>query len=153
MSMNYLPIAINIATANIVIIGGGKVASHKAQILSRFTDRATVIAPEISEDLKKLPFKIIEKEFEPNDLIGVDYLFICTGNHELNHQIKILASEKKILTSVCDDPKQCDFISPAIYRQENITISCGSDSKDVKRSIRIRNRIKELIEQGILDIS
>ena len=150
--MDYLPITINIVSANILIVGGGKVATHKAQILARFTDHATVIAPEITEELKALPFHVIEKAFEPSDLDGVQILFVCTGNHELNHEIKQLAAQRHILTSVCDDPAQCDFISPAIHREGNLTIAVGSDSRDVKRSIRVRNRIKELIENGTLQI-
>lgn len=150
--MDYLPITIKIVSTNILIVGGGKVATHKAQILARFTDHATVVAPEITEELRALPFHVIEKEFEPSDLDGIQLLFVCTGNHELNHEIKQLASQRHILTSVCDDPEQCDFISPAIFRKDNLTIAVGSDSRDVKRSIRVRNRIKELIENGILQI-
>ena len=150
--MDYLPITIKIVSTNILLVGGGKVATHKAQILARFTDHATVVAPEITPELRALPFRIIEKEFEPQDLDGVQMLFVCTGNHELNHEIKQLAQERHILTSVCDDPAECDFISPAIYRDDNLTIAVGSDSRDVKRSIRVRNRIKELIENGTLQI-
>ncbi len=150
--MDYLPITIKIVSTNILIVGGGKVATHKAQILSRFTDQATVVAPEITEELRALPFRIKEKTFEPSDLDGVQLLFVCTGNHELNHKIKELASHRHILTSVCDDPGQCDFISPAIYSNDNLTIAVGSDSRDVKRSIRVRNRIKELIENDKLPI-
>lgn len=150
--MDYLPITINIVSANILIVGGGKVATHKAQILARFTDRATVVAPEITDELRVLPFHLIEKEFEASDLDDVQLLFVCTGNHELNHEIKRLATQRHILTSVCDDPAQCDFISPAIHREGNLTIAVGSDSRDVKRSIRVRNRIKEMIENGTLQI-
>lgn len=150
--MDYLPITIKIVSTNILIVGGGKVATHKAQILARFTDQATVVAPEITKELRALPFHIIEKAFEEKDLENVQLLFVCTGNHELNHQIKLLAASRHILTSVCDDPEQCDFISPAIYRDDNLTIAVGSDSRDVKRSIRVRNRIKELIENGTLQI-
>ena len=150
--MDYLPITIKIVSANILIVGGGKVAPPKAQILARFTDQATVVAPEITDELKALPFQTKEKAFEPSDLDGVQLLFVCTGDHELNHQIKQLAAQRHILTSVCDDPAQCDFISPAIYRNDNLTIAVGSDSRDVKRSIRVRNRIKELIENDTLQI-
>lgn len=111
-----------------------------------------MVAPEITDELKALPFQTKEKAFEPSDLDGVQLLFVCTGDHELNHQIKQLAAERHILTSVCDDPAQCDFISPAIYRNDNLTIAVGSDSRDVKRSIRVRNRIKELIENDTLQI-
>ena len=150
--MDYLPITFKIVSANILIVGGGKVSTHKAQILARFTDKATVVAPEITDELKALPFQTKEKAFEPSDLDGVQLLFVCTGDHELNHQIKQLAAERHILTSVCDDPAQCDFISPAIYRNDNLTIAVGSDSRNVKRSIRVRNRIKELIENDTLQI-
>ncbi len=150
--MNYLPISIRIEGTRILIVGGGKVATHKAQILNRFTDEATVIAPEISEGIKALPFKTIERPFEEADLEGVNLLFVVTGDHELNHQIKQMAAQRGILTSVCDDPEACDFISPAIYREGNLTIAVGSDAEDVKRSIRVRNRIKERIENDELSI-
>ena len=150
--MDYLPITIKIVSTNILIVGGGKVATHKAQILARFTDHATVVAPEVTQELRALSFHVIEKEFEPSDLDGIQLLFVCTGNHELNHDIKQLAAQRHILTSVCDDPEQCDFISPAIFRNDILTIAVGSDSRDVKRSIRVRNRIKELIENGTLQI-
>ena len=84
--MDYLPITIKIVSANILIVGGGKVATHKAQILARFTTHATVVAPEITEELKALPFHIKEKTFEAADLDGVQLLFACTGDHELNHR-------------------------------------------------------------------
>ena len=151
-SLNYLPVLINISNANILLVGGGKVATHKAQILSRFTHRVTVVAQEITDELKSLPFKLKEKSFEEHDLDGVNLLFICTGNHELNSTIKDLAAERGILTSVCDNPALCNFISPAIFREGNITIAVGSDAKDVKRSIRIRDRIKQMIKDDKLQI-
>jgi siroheme synthase-like protein len=144
--MDFLPICIRIKDAHILIVGGGKVATHKAQILSRFTDNATVIAPWVTEEMRTLPFRIVEKSFEAADLEGVSLLFVCTGNHTLNHEIRELAHKQHILTSVCDDPEACDFISPAIYREGNLTVAVASDGKDVKRSIRVRNKIKEGIE-------
>lgn len=146
--MNFLPINIRISDANIMIIGGGKVATHKATILSRYTDKATVIAPEVSDGIKALPFKWEERSYSEADLEGVTLLFVCTGNHELNHQIYHQARQRGILTSVCDSPDECDFTSPAIYRDGDLTISVASDAKDVKRSIAIRNRIAALAVSG-----
>lgn len=146
--MNFLPINIRISDAKILIIGGGKVATHKATILSRFTDMATVIAPEVSDGIKALPFHWEERPFSETDLEGVTLLFVCTGDHELNHQIRQAARQRGILTSVCDSPDECDFTSPAIYRDGDLTISVASDAKDVKRSIAIRNRIAALAANG-----
>ena len=150
--MDYLPITLRINHARILIVGGGRVATHKATILHRFTDRARVVAPLISDALKALPFEWEERPFQEHDLDDVDLLFVCTGDHILNAAIREEARGRHILTSVCDDPPLCDFISPAIYRNDNLTIAVGSDSRDVKRSIRVRNRIKELIENDTLQI-
>ena len=150
--MDFLPINIRISDARILIVGGGHVATHKATILSRFTDRATVIAPDISDRIKVLPFQWQERDFKESDLDNVTLLFICTGNHQLNRIIHQLAKERNILTSICDSPAECDFTSPAIYRDGDLTIAVASDSKDVRRSIRVRDRIREAIEYDSIQI-
>ncbi len=81
--MDFLPVSVRINGRSILIVGGGKVATHKAQILHRFTDQATVIAPEVSDALKQLPFTVIERPFEEGDLEGVQLLFVCTGDAAL----------------------------------------------------------------------
>jgi siroheme synthase-like protein len=150
--MDYLPITLRINDARILIVGGGRVATHKATILHRFTDRARVVAPVISDELKALPFTCEERPFAASDLDDTDVLFVCTGDHDLNAAIREEARSRHILTSVCDDPPLCDFISPAIAEYGNLTIAVGSDSRDVKRSIRVRDRIRQLVETGLLDI-
>lgn len=152
--MDFLPISVRITDTNILIVGNGKEARHKARILHRFTDKVTVIAPEIDDEVKQLPFRTIERDFQESDLEGVQLLFVFTGNRELDYRIKETASRRGILTSVIDDPAHCDFISPAISNRkgDNLSIAVGSDAKDVRRAIRVRNRINELIEDNTLDI-
>ena len=150
--MDFLPINIRISDARILIVGGGRVATHKAAILARFTSDATVVAPEVSDGIKALPFRWVERNFAESDLEGVTLLFVCTGNHQLNRHIRGLARQRGILTSVCDSPANCDFTSPAIYREGDLTISVASDGKDVQRSIRVRDRIKEAIAHDNIQI-
>lgn len=153
--MDFLPVSFRISDKKILMVGGGKVASHKSLILSRFTKNVTVVAPEISKEIKALPFHFEERPFSDSDLDGVSIAFICTGDTYLNHSIKTAASRRGVPASVCDDTLWCDFISPAISRREgdSLTIAVSSDAKDVRRSIRVRNRIDKLIEEGLLDLS
>ena len=151
--MNYLPIALALAEAPIVIIGGSDEGVRKAQRLARITTDVTFIAPHIPDSVRSLGFTLKEKVFEPDDLNEVKVVFICIDNTRRNHDIYRMAHQRGILACVCDDKPYCDFISPAIVRQDNITIAVGSDGLDVRRSIRIRNRIKVLIESGLLDMS
>lgn len=139
----FLPININISGKQILIIGGGKVGLHKATILSRYTSDATVISPEFREGFNSLPFRLIRKQYEPSDLDGVFMVYICTENVELNRQIKRDAEDRNVLASVCDSPSLCDFTSPAIYRNGNLTVAVASNATDVYRSIRIRDAIRD----------
>lgn len=150
--LNFLPISINITDKKILIIGGGKVGYHKATILNRFTDKATVISPQFHEGFSELPFIRIEKTYEPSDLVGAFLVYVCTENEELNAQIKKDAERLGILTSVCDNPILCDFVSPAIYKDDNVTVAVSSNARDVYQSIDIRNQVQDLAREGVLKI-
>lgn len=150
--LQFLPVSINVTNKKILLIGGGKVATHKGTIMARFVHQVTVIAPEFTEEIKQLPFTFIEKKYEKSDLVGFFLVYVCTGDHELNRQIKEDAETLDILTSVCDAPFLCDFVSPAIHKEGNITIAVGSNAQNVYQSVDIRNQIKKLIENGQLHI-
>ncbi len=141
----YLPVSLNITGKKIMIVGGGKVGLHKAGILSRFTKEATVVSPRFEAGFADLPFTLVQKEYTASDLNGVDILFICTENEALNARIKSDAEARRILASVCDNPRLCDFISPAIFTDSEMSIAVSSAATDVRRSIRVRDKIKALV--------
>jgi len=149
-SLHFLPISLNITGRRIVLIGGGKVAFHKAAILSRFTTQAAVVAPEFHPGFAELPFTLKQKQYAPDDLDHAFLVYICTENKTLNAAIKTECERRGILAGVCDDPSLCDFVSPAIYQEEHMTVAVSSDARDVRRSIRVRDRIKTLSHKGII---
>ncbi|MDR3218881.1 MAG: bifunctional precorrin-2 dehydrogenase/sirohydrochlorin ferrochelatase [Dysgonamonadaceae bacterium] len=150
MQKTFLPISIDITDKKILLVGGGNVAFHKAGILSRFTDKATVVSPEFQEGFAGLPFTLSKKRYEPGDLTDVFLVYICTGDESLNEQIKADCEKRGILASVCDNPALCDFVSPAIYKEGTITIAVASNAENVRQSIDIRNQIRTLAENKIL---
>jgi siroheme synthase-like protein len=150
--MVFLPISINVTDKKIVIIGGGKVAFHKSSILSRFISEATVVAPEFYPGFELLPFTLIRKKYEADDLEYAFLVYICTENEALNAEIKSECEKRRILASVCDNPLLCDFISPAIHKDGNMTIAVSSNAQNVRQSIDVRNQIQALAENNILKI-
>lgn len=133
----------NIEGKRILIIGGGRVGLHKAKILHRFTDEATVISASFLDGFSELPFTQIRKEYEPSDLEGAFLVYVCTEKSELNSRIKRDAETRRILCSVCDSPALCDFTSPAIFKDGDIMVAVSSNAKDVHKSMSIRDSIKE----------
>jgi siroheme synthase-like protein len=146
-SVSFLPVALRIEGRKILIIGGGHVGLHKATILCRFTQEVTVISPDFLEGFEALPFTLVRKEYAPTDLADAFLVYICTEDKALNRRIHDDAAARGILTSVCDDPELCDVISPAILREDNLCIAVTSDGREVRRSIRIRDRIRRLAQE------
>jgi siroheme synthase-like protein len=152
--MTFLPVSINVTGKKILLIGGGKVATHKASILLRFvTQNVTVLSPEFTPELCEMPFELLRKEYESSDLVNYFLVYVCTGDHELNARIKKDAEELGILTSVCDAPLLCDFVSPAIYKHNQLTVAVSSNAQNVYQSIAVRDRIEKLANDGILQLS
>ncbi len=144
---NFLPVALNIKNKKILIIGGGNVAFKKVMILIRYTKNITIIAEKISEKLKKMcPYLCLrEKRFENKDLEGYQIIYCCTNSKTLNKRMYNLAKKSgNFLVNVCDNKKDTDFISPAIFKYRNFSIAVTSDGFNVKRSIKIRDKIKEI---------
>ena len=151
--MNFLPISISIAHRRIVIVGGGRVGLHKATILSRYTDATTdvrIISPKFREGFEALPFARVKKRYDAEDVDGAFLVYVCTEDSELNARVKRDCEERGVLCSVCDNPALCDFISPAIYRDENLTVAVSSDARDVRRSIRVRDNIRQAFDNGTI---
>lgn len=144
--MRFLPISVNISDKRIVVVGGGRIAVHKIQLLARFTRNITVVAPEISEEIIVGGYTCRQKLYEKTDLTGAFLVYACTNLSDLNRRIKTDAESLNILANVVDDPALCDFVSPAIYQHEHLTVAVGSDGREVRRAIALRDTIKNYLE-------
>ncbi len=142
----FLPISIRITNKKILIIGGGRIANQKINLLEQFTRNISVVALEVCEELKVKGYSFEEKPYEKSDLEGAFLVYACTNNRTLNQQIKSEAETLGILINVVDDPGLCDFVSPAIYKHGHMTVAVGSNGQEVRRAIAIRNMIREKLE-------
>jgi len=146
MKKNYLPISIDITDRKILIIGGGQNALKKIRILQRSGARLEVIAENIIDEIYSTGVICYRKSYEKNDLKGYLMLYSCTNNETLDHQIGLDGQESGVLVNVHDKPELCQFVSPAIYQDGNITVAVGSNAENVAEAIRVRNKIQEFLE-------
>ena len=145
--MTFLPISLNITDKKVLLIGGGRIASHKIGFLEQFTKNISVVALEVIDSIKTKGYSFKEKPYDKSDLEGAFLVYACTNIVELNQRVKADAESLGILTNVVDNPKLCDFVSPAIYKHNHITVAVGSNAQDVYHSIAVRNKIREMLEK------
>ena len=141
-----MPISIDVRDKKILLIGGGKVALHKIESLQKYSSNLVILAKVVHPEIKKSGFKYIEKEYEKSDILDSLLVYACTDIRELNAQIKKDCEEIGKLVNVVDNPKLCDFVSPAIFRKSNMSIAVSSNGQDVYKSIRVRNSIRQIFQ-------
>ncbi len=143
---NFLPIAIDISESKILVIGGGSSALKKIKILLLAQAIIEVLSDSFSDEILALNVKCLQKAYEPSDLNGYFMLFACTDDEELDKQIAKDGRDAGVLVNVHDKPALCQFVSPAIYRSNNISVAVSSNGENVYETIRLRNIIQEYLE-------
>jgi precorrin-2 dehydrogenase / sirohydrochlorin ferrochelatase len=149
INKDFMPIAINIRNQRILLIGGGHVALHKIASLRQYQAELHVLAIHVSEEIKNQQISYTEKSYERNDLIGAFLVYACTNIKLLNELIYSDCQELGILVNVVDNPLLCDFVSPAIYKKDYLSVAVSSNARDVYKSIEVRNKIKTILENDL----
>ncbi len=83
--MAYFPFMMDICNKSCLIVGGGKIALHKANILLGFEANIVVVSPVFEKEffpLEKGQERIYlrEREFLEQDLDGMDFAVAATGS-------------------------------------------------------------------------
>ena len=143
----FLPLNVRIDDKKILFVGGGNIAMHKIQTVELYTGNITVIAPEIHDELKKKGFELVYKEYEEKDLDGFFLVYAATDNIEVNRRIKRDAAARGLMVNVVDNRELSDFISPAIIKEGEMTIAVSSNGQNVKKTVALRNRLRQMLKK------
>jgi len=146
MDRKFLPISIDISSSKILIIGGGQSALKKIKILQRSGANLEVVAENIIDEVYGTGIVCHRKSYEKSDLKDYLMLYSCTNNESLDRQIAQDGREVGVLVNIHDNPALCQFVSPAIYQDGNISVAVSSNAENVYEAIRLRNLIQEYLE-------
>ena len=150
--MNTFPLFFKLEGRKVLIVGGGEVALRKADLLSRAGACITILAPNISHEIRELlsdnKHELIEKNYHKSYMSGARVIIAATDDETLNHEIYADATELNIPVNVVDTPPLCDFIFPAIIDRNPIVIGISSNGKAPVLARLLRARLETLIPQG-----
>ena len=131
LNMN-MPLMINLTNKNVVIVGGGVVASRRAQTLSQYVEHMTVISPTITEKLQNMVDNGVviwkEKEFEPSDV---------------NEAVKQALPEHALFNNV-GDASNGNVVFPSALHRDKLTISVSTDGASPKLTKSIMAELEAL---------
>jgi uncharacterized protein len=148
------PVFLKLENYRVLIVGGGPVGLEKTRtLLSNAPDtKITLVSkgfvPEFDELFAAYPnLKKAEKNFSAGDLEGIDLLILALNDAAVSEEIKLLASQRGILTNAADKPELCDFYLGSIVKKGALKIAISTNGK----SPVMAKRIREVLEDSIPD--
>ncbi len=137
------PVNLLVSGRRCLVVGGGKVALRKAQGLVEAGAKVTLVAPDIRKEADGLAVRCVRRPFRRRDLIGKALVFAATDRPELNRQILGFARQRGILGCAVDAGwTEGDFITPASFSHEGMTVAVGSGGSACRRSRMLRDRLR-----------
>lgn len=129
-----------------LVVGGGAVAERKVGTLLEAGAVVTVLAPQISEGIKKLyeekKIKRVKRMFKKSDTDAFRLVFACTDAQEANNAIVEDAQKNKALANIADNPERCDFIVPASFHKGSISVAVSTDGKNPSMAALLKKKLE-----------
>lgn len=149
----YFPIYIDLSDKEILIVGGGTIATRRVGTLRGFSGRITVVAPKVSDGMQEmagelgpLALNICRRPFSEKDLEGKFLVLAATDDHALNQRICELCRDRNILVNVCSDQKLCDFQFPSIVQNKELVIGINASGKNHSLVKETRKQLEQFLQ-------
>lgn len=147
--MDYLPIFIQLQDKPTVVVGGGRVAARKVDLLRKAGARVCIVAPQLNDELQDLnargEIEHVPAPFEPHHLDGAVLAIAATQLREVNATVSHAARVRRLPVNVVDDPQLSTFIFPAIVDRSPVIVAVGSGGQSPVLARRVREQLEALL--------
>ena len=148
LESNLYIACLNLVGRRALVVGAGSVGLEKIEGLLACDAAVTVIAPSARPQVMELAetgrIVLHERAYETADLEGCFLVIAATSDTELNTSIYRDAEERSMLVNVVDVPHLCNFILPAIVRNEMLTIAISTAGASPALAKRMKREAQEM---------
>ena len=142
------PMMVDISKRNVVVVGGGKIATRKLQELIRCGAKPNIIAPDVSPEIQDWAESgkavLVRRAYQSGDLAGATFIFICTDDPATNNAIRSEIGPHQFLNDTTDRSNS-DFINLATLRQDDYLVAVSTFGNDPRKAKQILYEIAEKI--------
>ncbi len=141
--MERFPLFVSLKGKKCVVIGAGRIAARRVEILQRFGAEVSVIAREARAEVR------IDhvRGYEKSDISGAFLVVAATDDRTVNHGIAADCAQNKILCSVADCAQESTFFFPAVCTGGKLTAGVVSDGTEHAATARAAARIRTILSE------
>lgn len=167
--MAYFPMYVDIEQKMCIVVGGGSIATGKVAQLLEFGAAVTVIAPDVTEQLKTLvqagnitwyPYafsqssdEILENETENNQKVlamiqSSTLVVAATDVPAVNQYVSMLCKTHRIPVNVVDEKELCTFFFPAIVKRDEVVVSVSTSGSSPALAAKLRRELETQVPEA-----
>ncbi len=151
--MRY-PLAIDLSGRDVVVVGGGNVATRKVRGLLEASASVRVVAPELSDELAELRaagrLTVDLRSFEADDVHDATLAFAATDDHDVNAAVVAAARAAGVPANAATG--EGDFTLGAIARRGPIQIVVWTGGSPAL-AVRLRDLVAESLDERWADVA
>lgn len=147
----HFPLMIDLESRPCLVVGGGKVAARKVAALLDFGAAVTVVAPEMLPEIVATGCRLVQRPFAETDVSGMTLVVSATNDSATNACVAATCKARGIPVNVVDDPPNCTFVFPAIFRKGPILAAVSSGGKCPVAAKIIRDRVAASVSDDFVE--
>ena len=155
--MGYYPIFVEMRGRKVLLVGGGHVALEKIGKLVESEADVTVVAPELTPEMRAFiddgSARIEERAFRAGDTEGFELVMIATDDGAINRQVADEARSRGIWVNAADDVANCDFILPGVARRGRLAIATSTGGASPALARWLRERMEEFLSDEVVALA
>ncbi len=149
--MTGIPLLLDVAGRHVLIVGGGRVATRRAQRLAESGAVINVVAPEVSPELWALASRVSARPFREADVDSAWLVLACTNDPAVNAEVSDAAAVRRIFCVRADAAGGGTARTLASTRRGDLMVAvAGGD--DPRRASAVRDAIATALDLGELPL-
>jgi siroheme synthase-like protein len=149
------PVALVVDGRRCLVVGGGPIATHKAEGLLDCRAHVTVVAPLISERLRRLAHDVSDpsvgqlvleqRPYRTGEASGYRLVITATGDPAVDREVAADAEAAGVWVNSADDVDNCTFTLPAVHRDGDVTVAVSTGGASPALAGWLRDRAADAI--------
>jgi precorrin-2 dehydrogenase/sirohydrochlorin ferrochelatase len=131
-----------------VVVGGGRVGRHKAEVFLAAGARVRLIDPHCATLDPPVGVEILCRAYQEDDLAGALLVVAATDQPEINRQVAADARQRELLVSVVDNSSPSDFSLPAVRGQGSLRLAVSTSGRSPAMAGLVADHLAATLESG-----
>ena len=152
--MAYFPMFVQLKNKKCLVIGGGRIALRKIEVLKDFEADVTVIAPEMISQIRQIDkIRRIFRTFMEKDFKDAELVVAATDDQKVNSEISKICMQQKIPVNAVDQKEDCSFIFPSYVKEEEVVAAFSSGGQSPLITQYLKEKIKPDLNEELGQIA